>query len=45
MGLREKLKEHAWGAQGTLPTASHFVVALARTGKTTRYDSDYIEHM
>lgn len=44
-GLREKLKEHAWGAQGTLPTASHFVVALARTGKTTRYDSDYIEHM
>ena len=43
--LREKLKQHAWGAQGTLPTASHFVVALARTGKTTRYDSDYIEHM
>ena len=43
--LREKLKEHTWGAQGTLPTASHFVVTLARTSKTMRYDSEYIEHM
>ncbi|WP_198263776.1 NAD(P)H-dependent oxidoreductase [sulfur-oxidizing endosymbiont of Gigantopelta aegis] len=41
--LREKLKEHTWGAQGTLPTASHFVIALVRTAKTMRYDSAYIE--
>lgn len=43
--LREKLKELTWGAQGTLPTASHFVVTLARTAKTMRYDSDYIENI
>ena len=43
--LREKLKQYTWGAQGTLPTASHFVVTLARTDLTMRYDSDYIEHM
>ncbi len=43
--LREKLKVHTWGAQGTLPTASHFVVALARTSKTMHFDSDYIEYM
>ncbi len=43
--LREKLKEHTWGAQGTLPTASHFVITLARTPKTMHYDSDYIEYM
>jgi nitroreductase len=45
MDLREKLKQFTWGAQGTLPTASHFVIALARKAKTMRYDSDYIEHM
>ena len=43
--LREKLKVHTWGAQGTLPTASHFVITLARTAKTMRFDSDYIEYM
>lgn len=43
--LREKLREHTWGAQGTLPTASHFVITLARTAKTMRFDSDYIEQM
>lgn len=43
--LREILKQHTWGAQGTLPTASHFVITLARTAKTMRYDSDYIEHI
>ena len=43
--LREKLKEHTWGAQGTLPTASHFVVTLARTPESMHFDSDYIEHM
>ncbi|MCT8138512.1 NAD(P)H-dependent oxidoreductase [Anaerobacillus sp. CMMVII] len=40
--LREKLKEVTWGAQGQLPTASHFVALLARTKVDTKYDSDYI---
>ena len=43
--LRKKLQEHTWGAQATLPTASHFIVTLARTPKSMRFDSDYIEHM
>jgi nitroreductase len=41
---REKLKEIAWGAGGQLPTASHFVLILARTMKDVKYDSDYIRH-
>jgi nitroreductase len=42
--LREKLREVSWGAQGQLPTASHFVVILARTD--VRYDSKYVmDHM
>ncbi|WP_160726070.1 NAD(P)H-dependent oxidoreductase [Bacillus sp. USDA818B3_A] len=40
MNLREQLREVSWGAQGQLPTASHFVVILARTD--VRYDSDYV---
>ncbi len=43
--LRNKLKEFSWGAQGTLPTASHFVIILARTVKGMKYDSEYIHHM
>ncbi|WP_322906927.1 NAD(P)H-dependent oxidoreductase [Paenibacillus campi] len=38
--LRSKLREVAWGAQGQLPTASHFVIMLAR--KNVRYDSPYL---
>jgi len=38
--LREKLREVSWGAQGQLPTASHFMVILARTD--ARYDSEYV---
>ncbi len=45
MDLREKLKLITWGAQGTLPTASHFVVILARKQKTMNYDGQYIKHM
>jgi nitroreductase len=45
MALREKLKEVTWGAQGTLPTASHFVVILARKKITMLSDSAYITHM
>ncbi|WHX98189.1 nitroreductase family protein [Neobacillus sp. DY30] len=42
--LREKIREVSWGAQGQLPTASHFVVILA--SKNVRYDSEYvIEHL
>jgi len=45
MDLREKLKLVVWGAQGTLPTASHFIVILARKQKTMNYNSHYITHM
>lgn len=41
--LREKLRKVSWGAQGQLPTASHFVVLLSRTIKDTKYDSAYVE--
>jgi len=43
--LREKLRAVSWGAQGQLPTASHFVVILARTMKDLRYDAPYVTHM
>ena len=43
--LRTKLKEFSWGAQGTLPTASHFMIILARKEKGMKYDSTYIKHM
>lgn len=42
--LRERLKEVSWGAQGQLPTASHFVIILARTIKDTKYDSEYVKN-
>ncbi len=45
MELREKLKTVTWGAQGTLPSASHFMIILARKQKSMRYDSEYITHM
>lgn len=38
--FRDQLKEVSWGAQGQLPTASHFMIILARTD--VRYDSDYV---
>ena len=43
--LREKLQSVTWGAQGTLPTASHYVVILARKQKSMKFDSKYISHM
>ncbi|WP_113926959.1 NAD(P)H-dependent oxidoreductase [Bacillus sp. P14.5] len=42
-GLREKIKNVAWGAYTKLPEASHFVIILARTKEDTRYDSDYLK--
>ena len=44
MELREKLKPLCWGAQGQLPTASHFVVILARKESGMHYGSDYIQN-
>ncbi len=45
MELREKLKEFAWGSQGQLPTASHFVLLLVRKSKGTKAYSDYLNYM
>ena len=43
--LRDKLKDITWGAQGTLPTASHYVIILARKKKSMLHGSEYIQHM
>lgn len=43
--LRMKLKEYTWGAQGTLPTASHFVILAARKPADMKYDSEYLKYM
>jgi nitroreductase len=40
--LRNKLKPVSWGAQGQLPTASHFMIILAR--KDARFDSEYVQN-
>ncbi|KSU79790.1 Nitroreductase [Fictibacillus enclensis] len=41
--LREKIRAVSFGAQGQLPTASHFVILLAR--KNARYDSAYVQQL
>ncbi|WP_082614979.1 NAD(P)H-dependent oxidoreductase [Paenibacillus sp. Soil787] len=43
--LREKLKPVSGGATGQLPTASHFVVILARREKGLRPDSVHVNKM
>jgi len=45
MDLREKLLPATWGALNILPTASHFVIILARKKPTLLYNSDYISHI
>jgi len=40
--IREKLKQVSWGGQGQIPTASHFIVILARKADDIKYGSDYI---
>ncbi len=45
MDLREKLRTVTWGAQRSLPTASHFIVLLARTAQGMRYNASYIWHI
>lgn len=44
MTLRNKLKEITWGAQGQLPTASHFVLILNRRKSEMKFDSDYVSN-
>jgi len=43
--LRKRLLSSTWGAQQSLPTASHYVVILARKKPTLLPESDYITHM
>ncbi|MDC7227604.1 MAG: NAD(P)H-dependent oxidoreductase [Spirochaetales bacterium] len=43
MALRKKLMEPSWGAQRQLPTASHFVVMLARKGADMTAGSEYLD--
>ncbi len=45
MQLREKLKEYTWGAQRQLPSASHFVVLMARKSVDTKAGSEYINYI
>ncbi|WNF04870.1 NAD(P)H-dependent oxidoreductase [Brevibacillus borstelensis] len=43
--IREKLLPVTWGAQRSLPTASHFVIILGRTKEDLLADSPYIQHI
>lgn len=45
MNLREKLKEFTWGGQRQLPSASHFIIFLARKAIDTKHGSDYTNHI
>ncbi len=45
MKLREKLLPATWGAQNILPTASHYVIILARKKPSLLAESDYISYM
>ncbi|QUL57255.1 NAD(P)H-dependent oxidoreductase [Paenibacillus tritici] len=44
-GVRQKLLPYAWGAQKQLPTASHFLLILARQPRDMAAGSDYIQGM
>lgn len=41
--LREKIRKVSFGAQGQLPTASHFVIILAKSNART--DSEYVQRL
>lgn len=43
--IREKLRAVSWGAQRTLPTASHFVLIFSRVKESLTPESDYIQHI
>lgn len=42
--LREKIREHTWGAKKQLPTCSHYVMILARKSHFMHYDAEYVTH-
>lgn len=41
--IRERMREFTWGAQGQLPTASHYVAILARKPSHMKASSAYIQ--
>ncbi|MFZ5967190.1 MAG: NAD(P)H-dependent oxidoreductase [Bacillota bacterium] len=41
--VREKIRPVCWGAQKQLPTASHFIIILARTIDDMIYSSQYLD--
>ena len=43
--LRNEIRNVSWGAQGQLPTASHYVIFLARTGEQMQPDGAHVQHM
>lgn len=45
MELHEKLMGPSWGAQRQLPTASHFIVLLARKAVDMRHGSEYLSYI
>ena len=42
--LREELKAYTWGGQKQIPTASHFIVILARKRYFMKYNSKYVRN-
>ncbi len=42
--IRKKLLPFTWGGQGQIPTASHFVIVLARTAASLMPDSPYMQY-
>lgn len=45
VSFREKLKEVAWGAQTHLPSASHFILLMARKSGGVKAGSDYLRYI
>ncbi|MBT3318393.1 MAG: NAD(P)H-dependent oxidoreductase [Clostridia bacterium] len=43
--IRELLVPYAWGATKQLPTASHFVILLAKKSVDMKHGSDYVRYM
>ncbi|HCN58301.1 MAG TPA: NAD(P)H-dependent oxidoreductase [Exiguobacterium sp.] len=43
--VRNEIREVSWGAQGQLPTASHYVIFLARTGEQMQPNGAHVTHM
>ncbi len=42
--LKQKLAQVSWGAVKQLPSASHFIIVLARTMTDTKYDTEYFAY-